>query len=77
MVRPINQRSKCRLKSERTMLCGSIRADRQLIKGRQVVRADRQLDERTDGQTGRFEQIRYPRIQLLSLSENGKAKEST
>ena len=45
--------------------------------GRQAVRADRQLDERTDGQMGRFEQIRYPRIQLLSLSENGKAKEST
>ena len=45
--------------------------------GRQAVRADRQVDERSDGQTGRFEQIRYPRIQLLSLSENGKAKEST
>ena len=43
----------------------------------QAVRADRQLDERSDGQTGRFEQIRYLRIQLLSLSENGKAKEST
>ena len=48
-----------------------------LTNGRQAVRADRQLDERTDGQTGRYEQIRYPRIQLLSLSENGKAKEST
>ena len=44
---------------------------------RAAVRADRQLDERTDGQTGRFEQIRYPRIQILSLSENGRAKEST
>ena len=44
--------------------------------GRQAVRADRQLDERSDGQTGGYEQIRYPRIQLLSLSENGKAKES-
>ena len=43
----------------------------------QAVRADRHLDERTDGQMGRSEQIRYPRIQLLSLSENGKAKEST
>ena len=43
--------------------------------GCQAVRADRQLDERTDGQTGRFEQIRYPRIQFLSLSENEKAKE--
>ena len=39
--------------------------------------ADRQLDERSDGQTGRFEQIKYPRIQLLSLPENVKAKEST
>ena len=47
-----------------------------LTNGRQAVRADRQLDERSDGQTGRFEQIRYPRIQLLSLSENGKAKEN-
>ena len=35
-----------------------------LTNGRQAVRADRQLDERSDGQTGRFEQIRYPRIQL-------------
>ena len=48
-----------------------------LTNGCQAVRADKQLDERTDGQTGRFEQIRYPRIQLLSLSENGKAKERT
>ena len=48
-----------------------------LTNGRQAVRADRQLDERSDGQTGRFEQIRYPQIQVLSLSENGKAKEST
>ena len=48
-----------------------------LTNGRQAARADRQLDERSDGQTGRFEQIRYPRIQLLSLSENGKAKKST
>ena len=48
-----------------------------LTNGCQAVRADRQLDERTDGQTGRFEQTRYPRIQLLSLPENGKAKEST
>ena len=48
-----------------------------LKNGRQAVRADRQLDERSDGQMGRFEQIRYPRIQLLSLSENGKAKENT
>ena len=48
-----------------------------LTNGRQAVRADRHLDERSDGQTDRFEQIRYPRIQLLSLSENGKAKEST
>ena len=48
-----------------------------LPNGRQAVRADKQLDERSDGQTGRFEQIRYPRIQFLSLSENGKAKEST
>ena len=45
-----------------------------LTNGRQAVRTDRQLDERSDVQTGRFEQIRYPRIQLLSLSENGKAK---
>ena len=45
--------------------------------GRQAVWAERQLDEHSDGQTGRFEQIRYPRIQFLSLSENGKAKEST
>ena len=29
-----------------------------LTNGRQVVRADRQLDERSVGQTGRFEQIR-------------------
>ena len=43
-----------------------------LTNGRQAVLADRQLDERSDGQTGRFEQIRYPRIQLLSLSEKGK-----
>ena len=58
-----------------------------LTNGRQAVRADRQLDEHSDGQTGRFEKIRYPRIQLLSetascrlllsLSENVKAKEST
>ena len=48
-----------------------------LTNGRQAVRADRQLDERTDGLRGRFEQIRYPRIQLLSLSENGKANENT
>ena len=48
-----------------------------LTNGRQAVRADRQLGERSDGQTGRFEQIGYPRIQLLSLYENGKAKEST
>ena len=68
MVRPISQRSKGRLRSERIMMCGSIRT------GRQAVRADRQLDERSDGQTGRFEQIRYPRIQLLSLSENWEAK---
>ena len=27
---------------------------------RQAVRADNQLDEGSDGQTGRFEQIRYP-----------------
>ena len=54
------------------MLCGS-----KLTNGRQDVRADRQLDERSDGQTGRYEQIRYPRIKLLSLSENGKAEEST
>ena len=50
---------------------------RSKIRTHHVVRAGRQLDERSDGQTGRFEQIRYPRIQLLSLSENGKAKEST
>ena len=49
---------------------------RRLTNGRQAVRADRQLDERTDGQAGRSEQIIYPRLQLLSLSENGKAKES-
>ena len=48
-----------------------------LTNGRQAVRADIQLGERSDGQTGRFEQTRYPRIPLLSLSENGKAKEST
>ena len=48
-----------------------------LTNGRQAVRADRQLDDRSDGQTGKFEQIRYPRFQVLSLSENGKAKEST
>ena len=48
-----------------------------LTNGRQAVRAGRQQDERSDGQTGRFEQIRHPRIQLLSVSENGKAKEST
>ena len=48
-----------------------------LTNGCQAVRADRQQGERSDGQMGRFEQIRYPRIQLLSLSENGKAKEST
>ena len=48
-----------------------------LTNGCQAVRADRQLDERSVGQPGRFKQIRYPRIQLLSLSENGKAKEST
>ena len=48
-----------------------------LTNGRQSLRADIQLDERSDGQTGRFEQIRYPQIQLLSLSENGNAKEST
>ena len=47
-----------------------------LTNGRQAVRAERQMDERSDGQTGIFEQIRYPRIQLLSLSENRKAKES-
>ena len=70
MVRPVSQRSKSRIEFERTMLCGSIRTG-------QAVRADRQLDERSHGQTGRFEQIRYPRIQLLRLSENGKAKEST
>ena len=46
-----------------------------LTNGRQVVRADRQLGERSDRQTDRFVQIRYPRIQLLSFSENGKAKE--
>ena len=45
-----------------------------LTNGRQAVRADRQLNDRSDGQTGRFEQIRYPRIQLLSLSEKGKQK---
>ena len=48
-----------------------------LTNGHQAVWADRQLDERSDGQTGRSEQIRCPRIQLSSLSENGKAKEST
>ena len=47
-----------------------------LTNGRQAGRVDRQLDELSDGQAGRFEQIRYPRIQLLSLYENGKAKES-
>ena len=88
---PISQQSKERLKSERTILCGSIRTDSQtdiklygrtdswtnvqmLTNGRQAVWADRQLDERSDGQTGRFEQIRYPRIPLLSSSQNGKAK---
>ena len=45
-----------------------------LTNGRQAVRADRQLDKRSDGQTGRFEQISYPRIQLLSLSENMESK---
>ena len=48
-----------------------------LTNGRQAVRVDRQLDERSDRQTGRFVQIRYTRIQFVSLSENGKAKEST
>ena len=48
-----------------------------LTNGRQAVRVDRQLDKRIDGQTGRFEQIRYSRIQLSSLSVNRKAKEST
>ena len=48
-----------------------------LTNGRQAVRVDRQLDERSDGQTGKFEQIRHPRIQLLNLSDNRKAKEST
>ena len=33
-----------------------------LTNGRQALRADRQLDERSDGQTGRFEQIRYPQL---------------
>ena len=42
-----------------------------------AVRANTQLDERSDGQTGRFEQFRYPQTQLSSLPENGKAKEST
>ena len=35
---------------------------RRLTNGRQAVRADRQPDERSDGQTGRFEQIRYPQV---------------
>ena len=48
-----------------------------LTNGRQAVRAGRQLDELSDGQMGRFEQIKYPRIPLLSLPENGKAKETT
>ena len=33
-----------------------------LTNGRRVVRADRQLDKRSDGQTGRFEQMRYPQV---------------
>ena len=33
-----------------------------LTNGRQAVRADRQLDERSDVQTGRFEHIRYPQV---------------
>ena len=48
-----------------------------LTNGCQAARADRQLDERSDRHTGRFVQIRFPRIQLLSLSEHGKAKECT
>ena len=47
---------------------------RRLTNGRQAVQVDRQLDKRSYGQTGRSEQIRYPRIQLLSFSENGKQK---
>ena len=37
-----------------------------LTNGRQAVRADRQLDERSDGQTGRFEHIRYPQVNSTS-----------
>ena len=74
MVRPVSQQSKGRLKTERTMHVVRKHTHR-LTNGRQAVRADRQLDERSDGQTSRSEQIRYPRIQLLSLSENGKAKD--
>ena len=33
-----------------------------LTNGRQAVRGDRQLDERSDGQTGRFEQIRFSHV---------------
>ena len=40
------------------------RKTHRLTNGHQVARADGQPDERSDGYTGRFEQIRYPRVQL-------------
>ena len=40
-----------------------------LTNGRQAVRADKQLDERSDVQTGRFEQTRYPQVACLRMGK--------
>ena len=73
MVRPISQQSKGRLKSERTMLCGSIRTGSQMdikLYGRTDSWTNVQMDRRAD-------LSKSDTKELLSLSENGKAKEST
>ena len=76
VVRPISQRSTSRFKSERTMVCGRLCTGSQTdikLYGRTNSWTNLQMDRRAD--LSRSDTNRW--IQLLSLSENGKAKEST
>ena len=75
-VRPISQRSTGRLKSERSMLCGSIRRGSQ-TDVKLYGRTDSWMTVQIDRRAYLSKSDTHGLIQLLSVSENGKAKEST
>ena len=74
MIRPISQRSKGRLKSERTMLRTGSQKDVKLCELTDSW-TNAQMDRRADLSTSDTHDVGISK--LLSLSENGIAKEST